>query len=173
MKKGNKGENGGKPKIAKNLNMATKPGSDVESNKGPVISDPLRNTPVDPKLSVSNSSSNDGQGKVGMTGISQPLSSEPIRKKRVLDNDEIEVNYDSSEHSEGEDGTFEKGEIQGLPDFEKVVDNTSPNPQEVINDQDKEADKLADEIFGEEESSSDTIVSNPIVPIVNTQNDRE
>ena len=111
MKKGNKGEKGGKPKIAKSLNMATKPGANMESNKGSVISDPLRNTPVDPKLSASNSSSNDGQGKVGMTGISQPPSSEPIRKKRVLDDDEIEVNYDSSEHSEGEDGIFEKGEI--------------------------------------------------------------
>ena len=40
MKKGNKGVNGGKPKIAKALDMSTKPGTDVENSKGSGISDP-------------------------------------------------------------------------------------------------------------------------------------
>ncbi len=55
MKKGDKGVNGGKPKINKNLNMSTKPGPDVESSKGSGISDPLRNTSVVPELSSKDS----------------------------------------------------------------------------------------------------------------------
>ena len=168
MKKGNKGENGGKPKIAKTLDISTKPGPDVGSNKGPVISDPLRNIPVVPDLSVNNSANNNGRRKAGMIGINQPLSAEPIRKKRVLEDDEIEVDYDSPEDPEEKEGEDEIEKIFGQPDFEKVADNTSQNSQEVENEQDKEVDKLAGEIFGENESSTDTIVSDPNVPIVST-----
>ena len=77
--------------------MSTKPETNVESSKGSVISDPLRNIPVVSDLSETNTVL-DSRRNVGMIGINQPLSTVRIHKRQVQEDDEmIEVNYDSPE----------------------------------------------------------------------------
>jgi hypothetical protein len=90
MKKGNKVNTGGKPpKITKVVEMSSNIKTSLESKKG---SEPLRNNPAVSDLSKTNTVLISSKKDVGMTGFSQPLTTEPIHKKRVQkDNNEEEI----------------------------------------------------------------------------------